>query len=150
MNITKYDDMIDSRDVIARIEELETEHAELMDAANEACNEEQIDRDEEARDACESAQQALADWCYENGEELITLKKLAAEAQGYSEDWAYGATLIRSSYFVEYAQQFADDIGAVNSEASWPNTCIDWEQAARELQMDYTAVEFDGITYWVR
>lgn len=24
------------------------------------------------------------------------------------------------------------------------------ERAARELQMDYTSVEFDGITYWVR
>jgi hypothetical protein len=28
--------------------------------------------------------------------------------------------------------------------------CIDWNEAASELQMDYTAVEFDGVTYWVR
>lgn len=32
----------------------------------------------------------------------------------------------------------------------WPFTCIDWDKAAQELQMDYTSVEFDGITYWVR
>ena len=74
---------------------------------------------------------------------------MADEAEGYS-DWLHGATLIRDSYFKTYAQQFADDIGAVNSEAGWPNSCIDWEQAADELQMDYTAIEFDGVTDWVR
>lgn len=35
-------------------------------------------------------------------------------------------------------------------DASWPNTCIDWDEAARELQYDYFTVEFDGITYWIR
>ena len=24
------------------------------------------------------------------------------------------------------------------------------EQAARELQMDYTSVSFDGVDYWIR
>ena len=32
----------------------------------------------------------------------------------------------------------------------WPNTCIDWDQAAGELKMDYSAVDFDGVTYWIR
>ena len=27
---------------------------------------------------------------------------------------------------------------------------IDWAQAAHELQMDYTSVDFDGVTYWIR
>jgi hypothetical protein len=58
--------------------------------------------------------------------------------------------MIRDSYFKEYAQEFAEDIGAINKNASWPNTCIDWDQAARELQMDYTSVNFDGVTYWIR
>src|SRR4051812_23122969 len=58
------------------------------------------------------------------------------------EDWSYGATLIREDHFEDYARQFAEDIGAINSDASWPYTCIDWERAARELQMDYTSVEF--------
>jgi hypothetical protein len=46
--------------------------------------------------------------------------------------------------------QLAEDIGAINGDATWPNNCIDWDQAAKELRMDYTAVDFDGITYWIR
>lgn len=66
------------------------------------------------------------------------------------EDWEYGAQFIREDYFEEYAQQLAEDIGAIDPNASWPLTYIDWEAAARALQMDYTSVEFLGNTYFVR
>lgn len=62
----------------------------------------------------------------------------------------YGATLIPESDFVEYAQELAEDIGAIDAEASWPTRCIDWEQAADELRVDYTSVTFDGTDYLVR
>ena len=75
---------------------------------------------------------------------------LAEQAEGYAADWQYGEQLIRDSYFKDYAMELAEDIGAVDANASWPNTCIDWDQAARELQMDYTSVEFAGVTYWIR
>ena len=114
--ISKYADVIDSPDVIERIEELQADEARTDD---------------------ETA-------------ELQALEALQDEAQPYCEDWQYGAALIRYSHFVTYAQELADDIGAIPKDAGWPCTCIDWEQAARELQMDYTSVEFDGITYWVR
>ncbi len=81
---------------------------------------------------------------------LEALKALADEAEPYAADWKYGEALIRDSYFETFAQEFADDIGAINSESRWPNDCIDWERAAAELQMDYTSVEFDGVTYWIR
>jgi antirestriction protein len=81
--------------------------------------------------------------------ELKALLSLAEEASS-SPDWQYGEGLVRDSYFVTYAQELADDIGAVDANASWPNTCIDWERAARELRMDYTSVDFDGVTYWIR
>jgi hypothetical protein len=38
----------------------------------------------------------------------------------------------------------------VPRDLKWPFTCIDWEQAASELQMDYSAVDFDGVIYWIR
>lgn len=82
--------------------------------------------------------------------ELKALEALQEEAEGYSDDWKYGATLIRDSYFTEYAQELAEDIGAIDRNAKWPLQHIDWEAAADELKQDYTSVEFDGTTYWVR
>ena len=82
-------------------------------------------------------------------EELTALLDLQEQAEGYS-DWPHGATLIRDTYFESYAQELAEDIGALNDTDQWPNYCIDWERAARELQYDYTSVEFDGVTYWIR
>jgi len=112
---TKFDDVIDSRDIIARIEELEADD----------------DRDED------------------DDEELRILQDLALEA-AVSSDWEYGETLIRDSYFREYAEQLADDLGYTHRACSWPYTCIDWDSAARELQVDYFTVEFDGVQYWIR
>jgi len=111
--ITNFENVIDSRDVIARIEELEeeTEDIELV-------------------------------------EELQHLKALAEEASD-SKDWEYGETLIRDSYFEEYAQELAEDIGAIPQDLKWPFTCIDWEEAASELQIDYISVDFGGVTYWI-
>lgn len=158
---TNTDDVIDSRDVIARIDELTEERSDLVTALDEAREE----RDEmpaetgpepisdayhDAHCAVLDAEKALEEWDEENAAELKALTDLAEEAEGYSDDWEYGATLIRDSYFEEYAQELAEEIGAIDRNASWPYTCIDWDQAARELRMDYTSIEFDGVTYWVR
>lgn len=108
-----HDDVIDSRDIIERISDLEGT----------------TDADEQA--------------------ELESLEALAKEAEG-SPDWEYGETLIRDSYFADYAQELAEEIGAIKGDEGWPLNCINWKQAARELQQDYFSVEFDGIDYWIR
>jgi hypothetical protein len=109
------DNVIDSRDVIARIEELE---------GNET-----LDSDDR--------------------KELKTLKALEDEASA-SPDWTYGETLIRATYFKEYAMELADDIGAIDRNAKWPLNCIDWDKAAKELSYDYIKVDFGGIEYLIR
>lgn len=81
--------------------------------------------------------------------ELKALEALAEEAQG-SPDWKYGATLIHEGYFEEYAQELAEDIGAMGNQTEWPLYCIDWEWAASELKMDYMDVDFDDVTYYIR
>lgn len=85
----------------------------------------------------------------ELNEELTALLKLQEEAEPYAADWTYGETLIRDSYFKQYAEELADDIGAIDRNATWPLSCIDWDEAARQLQQDYTSVDFDGVTYWI-
>lgn len=155
--IDKYQDVIDSRDIIERIEELQAEREDLSNAIDEASKavdelpEDAIreDRDAAAR-ALDEANSALATWdASDEADELRVLLALQDEAEG-SADWRHGEALIRDSYFKDYAQELAEDTGAIDRNASWPNTCIDWDQAARELQMDYTSVEFDGVTYWIR
>ena len=113
--VSNSEDVLDSRDIIARIDALEG-----------------IDKPDQ-----------------EEQDELKTLKALAEDAEGYSEDWKYGATLVRDSYFTEYAEDLCKDIGDLPKNI--PSYIeIDWEKTAQNIQQDYTSVEFDGVTYWVR
>lgn len=148
------DDVIDSRDVIERIKELQEERQDLQDALGEATAEytEATDDDaiEEAQEAKEEAQEALNDWdTTDEAEELKDLLSLAEEGER-SPDWSYGETLIKDEHFEEYAQELAEDIGAVNKDQWWPNNCIDWKEAAEQLQQDYFSVTFGSDTYWIR
>lgn len=119
-------DMIDVRDIIARFEELESHSHEWKD-------------DESDADA----------W-----HELNTLKAILEElkGQGGDEEWQgdwYPSTLISEIYFVEYAQELCQDIGAIPDD--FPSYIeIDWEVTARNIQMDYSEVEIDGLTYYFR
>lgn len=116
MAVTNYEDIIDSRDIIERIEELSGF---------------------DTRDADEQR-------------ELDALEALQNEAEGYAPDWKYGAALVRDSYFETYARELAEELTTGGVVLNWPYTCIDWAEAARELKMDYTELEFDGVSYWVR
>jgi hypothetical protein len=82
-------------------------------------------------------------------EEINHLIDLAKECEDF-DDWEYGVNLIRDSYFKDYAIDLAYELGLVPTDYVWPTSCIDWNQAARELQMDYSAVEYNGVTYWIR
>jgi hypothetical protein len=134
VDISNRDDVIDSRDVIARIEELREEiegiEGEDFDAGKVGGPDDPVST--ELRD------------------ELAALEALADEASNYAADWTHGETLIRESYFVQYAQELADDIGAIDRNAKWPLSCIDWDKAANELKADYTEVDYDGVSYWIR
>lgn len=123
--ISNTEDVIDVRDIIARVEELEDELEAGMSEASEV------------------------------KEDMVPLVALLDELKGnggdeqWRGDW-YPITLIRDSYFRDYAEELAEDCGMVNKDATWPNNCIDWERAARELRMDYTCADFGGVTYWYR
>jgi hypothetical protein len=146
------DDTLDSRDIIARIEELQEALAEVTcpecDGAGEVAN----GQDGQPRVKCAECWgagtiQPPVD--EDNAEELATLTALAEEAEGYAPDWTHGETLIRDSYFTEYAMGLLADCGDLPREL--PHyIVIDEEATARNIRMDYTAVEFGDVTYWIR
>jgi len=156
--ISNTDKIIDSRDVIKRCEELADEREALADELTEAI---QALNDFDAEDddptalptleeTAKEAREALEEWDAENGDELKALKDFCEEGESNSSDWQHGETLIHEDYFQEYAQQFADDIGAIDAKAHWPICHIDWEAAAEALKQDYAEIEWDGETYLIR
>lgn len=153
MTIGKFDNIIDSRDVIARIEELEEEreaYAEEVETAQDAVT----DLGEETPDTGEAealsdATAALAAWDEDHGDELHALKSLADEAADYSSDWGHGAALIHRNYFIQYVEEMLQDIGALPRDI--PNyLVIDWETTAKNIEHDYSSVDFDGEEYLIR
>lgn len=128
--ITNSEDIIDSRDIIARIEDLESEGIKPYS---------EYKTEEEAGENIELAQ------------ELESLKKLTEEASSYSDDWDFGCTLIRDSYFTEYAEELCKDIGDIPQDLPWYiANHIDWDGVASEIKQDYTIVDFDGVEYFIR
>lgn len=127
-DVSNMADILDSRDIIARIEELRDER-------------DSWDEDISTPEA------TWAESCPDDDEELQALEALAQQCEGYG-DWERGEALIRESYFETYAQELAEDLyGEAIRNSSWPFNCIDWEQAADALRYDYRSVDFDGVTY---
>lgn len=83
-------------------------------------------------------------------ERYAELKELDDEIGGLSYIAENEGVAIAEYDFEEYAQQLAEDIGAISTEHQWPLYCIDWEHAARELQHDYMGFSFEGTDYLVR
>ncbi len=133
IEISNSDDMIDVRDVIARIEQLEP----LRESGPVDIGEDDNETDQDTLFA-----------------ELKALEGLMDEMKGYGgdEQWRgdwYPISLIRDSYFVEAMQELCEDIG--DMPKGFPHyMVIDWEATADNLRADYSSVEFDGVTYWYR
>lgn len=172
------EDVFDSRDVVALIEELESE----LPAPDNADSREDPPKDAPHGYSVEWVGSDANDpeyrWTNPAGKESKELFRTRAEAwadatkvakdDGWEEDraflldllklqddqgaadWFHGETFIRESHFKDYAQQFAEDIGRIPDDAKWPCNCIDWEQAARELRMDYSSVDIAGVTFYYR
>lgn len=119
--ITNDNDIIDSRDIIARIEELE----ELIEG--EGCD----------------------DTCDEYRAELETLKALAEQGESESSDWIHGETLIHRRYWVDYVADLLADCGDLPRDL--PHYIeIDWEATAGNIEADYASINFDGQEYLIR
>ena len=152
MYISNTQDVIDSRDIIARIDELETVEGMLQDDIIEA--QEALESSEGARaemqagKELEEARGTLVDFNEENEEELSSLKAITEECENYS-DWNHGETLINEMYFTEYCMDMLVDIGYLPSDM--PSfIAIDEDQTAENMKDDYMTVDFDGTEYFMR
>lgn len=123
-DIDNTQDMIDSRDIIARIEELQDfqESEGLMNT----------DALEELRVllVVQSEAERSPDW--QHGESLIR--------ESYFTD--YIEQLIDDCYEMPKELKSGD--------WPWRHVTVDYEAAAEEAKQDYTDIDFDGVTFLIR
>jgi len=128
-------DIIDVRDIIERIEELDTEYEVFV-------GDDDSDEIRAAWDATDA------------GAELSTLLMLMEDLKGYGgdEQWRgewYPLTLISESYFTQYVEEMLIDCGTIPSDLpSWVH--IDWETTAKEVKHDYSTIDINGLEYFYR
>lgn len=128
------DDVVDSRDIIARIEYLRAFLADLPDNVSP----ETYDPDDDKRgDRSEAVK------------EYDELRELESMGESYAPDWSHGETLINEDYFTTYAEELVKDIGDLPQEIP-AYIAIDWEATAQNLKVDYTEISFRGSTFLIR
>lgn len=116
-------DTIDSREVIKRIAQLNSNCRYHID---------ELDED----DAFELA-------------ELEAFEKEAIE-QGCGEaEWLHGAHFINDNYFVRYIQEMLQDDGTLTRDLPW-YVKVDWEETADNLKIDYSEINMGPSSFWVR
>lgn len=119
------DAYFDSREVIERIAELESELEDL-----------DIDSD--------------YDEIIELRDELAPLLALQEEADDYASDWQYGEMFYTWDALVEYTEETVRECYTTGELPSWVTNHIDWESVTEEVKVDYTEFEFRGTTYYAR
>lgn len=128
------DNILDVRDMIERVEELEAERDSFHDDCPDIT------------------------WAEDNpsdADELDALKSALKEMQGaggdheWQGDW-YPVTLVREEYFEDFAKDEAWQLDLIKQDVRWPYNHIDWEAAATELQQDYSQVDVGSYTYFYR
>lgn len=148
MSILNTEDIIDSRDIIARIDELEGD-LDCCASCGEGLPNEADHRNETTleyiTDCPDCDQEIMTE---DDREELANLRDLASECKDYS-DWKYGEALINEEYFTEYCMDMLKNIGDLPQDIP-SYIAIDEEQTAENMKDDYMTVDFDGATYYMR
>lgn len=124
--VLDFKNVVDSREIIERIEELSQDREDCLEAKE----------------------------TFQDQEELNFLLAVQAEAV-CSPDWEYGEAVISAEYFTEYIQTLIEDCYELPEgldTGRWPfnHMKIDWEAAAEEAKQDYIEFNVDGYEFLIR
>ena len=126
---------LDTRDLQARLEELESEREDFQNTVNDA----------EEGEEKQTAQEELDSWEGDNLEELEALRELKDEVS----EWDDGNTLIPEEDWIDYVEEMLQDCGYLPRNLPWYIE-IDWEKTAENIAQDYGTVDYLGTTYYYR
>jgi hypothetical protein len=140
-HIDNMQDTIDVRDLIARVEELRETSDALREEFDSMPENDGVDFATWVRNQ--------VGFSSEEYDELLEIEGLLDEVCSYGGDEWYPVTLIRDSYFTDYARGMLEDCGDIPKGI--PSYIeIDWEATACNIRVDYSSVEIDDVPYWYR
>jgi hypothetical protein len=144
-------EMLDSRDIIERLEEL-TEHFEALHEQETEEGKTALTFDDWLKALPDDYDDYLAE--FEHLGEYKQLCDLQNECEDYA-DWGHGVQLIREDYFTDCIEELIKDCYPLPKEIDsgrWPyrHMTIDYEAAADEAKCDYAEAEFMGHTYFIQ
>jgi predicted nuclease with TOPRIM domain len=159
------DETIDSREVIARQEELISEAetlqlkvddliAEIKELETEGETSLTYEKLETLREALSEAESELYDFEELYGGELEELASVVSQGED-SPDWVYGEALIHEDYFEDYIKDQISDCYVMPEEFTsgkwpWNHMEMDWYSAAEEAKQDYSEIEINGNILYIR
>ena len=136
--ISSTDNIIDSRDVAKRLEELEADRDMYLSDIEEAKN---LEEENTYINALEWFDTEYIDEIYELRELMNDIMELRG--------WEYGLTLVHEDYFTKFVIQELKDVGDLPRDLPWYIE-IDEEATVNNLKDEYIPIEFDNTTYYVR
>lgn len=88
----------------------------------------------------------------EDRAELDALVAFQAACEADCSDWAYGDSAINEEQFLAHITDLIDECYEIKRSDEWPyrHMTMDYAAAADEARSDYTSIELDGVTFYVR
>ena len=138
--------MIDTRDLIEKREELQTN---LVDSFNDYFETEIGDFDELIKHIDNSDNEDVEEWRddkvydFEHIDEINELEDNVLE-------FPFGETLIHVDDFTEYCEDMVNDCYNLKDVPDFIKDNINWKGVASDLGVDYSSVTYQGESYLVR
>lgn len=138
------DELLDSREVMNKYEDLKSEYDDLVDAVDEA----------DTPEAKEEAQEALNEFNTSFDKDELDTLAIVVEQGSHCKGFDHGTPLIHESYFETYIKNDIDELypfpeGIDTNVWPWNHLAFDYASAAEDIKPDYTTIEADGHTYYL-
>ena len=138
--------MIDTRDLAEKREELQTN---LVDSFNDYFDTEIEDFDELTKHIDSSENEDVQEWRDDNSDDFEHIEEID-ELEDEISEFSFGETLIPNDDFTEYCKDMVNDCYNLKDVPDFIKDNINWEGVASDLEVYYSNVTYQGVSYLVR
>ena len=138
--------MIDTRNLAEKREELQTN---LVDSFNEYFDTELEDFEDLISYIDNSEDKDVQEWKEDNSDDFDHIEEIDYVEDNVSE-FSFGETLIPNDDFTEYCKDMVNDCYNLKDVPDFIKDNINWDGVASDLEVDYSNVAYQGVSYLVR